>query len=402
MDGTGTPLRVLQVVNNVHEGDVARYVVALSNALGRAGISVGIAGGAAATAPALLAPDVAVHPVPLHRGDHPGLGWTLLSALNLWRLRRIIRQGPYDVVHTYLPASGLWAWQAARLARLPVVHTPGAGGAALTPNERHLIEYGGLSALTGVRRVGHYIALSDYIRDALKTALGPHTTPVTRTQLGVDLEVNAPHPPDRTLADRLRLTGRVVMVLLGPLDGGRRLEIAIELLTRLRRSVPDIALLITDTGPQRAALERIVQEAGEARRVVFADGIAPMPALLALATVALIIDPGPNLSIPLLESLACGKPLLVVADTPDEQAMANPLVQQGLNGWVLPGQPAIIAATLSGVLPIPGLLGRMGGVSRQTAERDFDLRRHARQVAAIYEALLHPTADRERPALLVR
>ncbi len=402
MERAATPLRVLQVVNNMHEGDVARYVVALSNALARDGVCVGIAGGAAAPAPLLLGPDVAVHPLPLHRGDHPGLGWTLLSALNLWRLRRILRQGPYDLVHTYLPASALWAWQAARVEGLPVVHTPGAGGGLLTANERHLIEYSGLNAFTGVRRVRQYVALSDYIRDVLKTALGPHAAPVARTLLGVDLEVNDMRPPDRTLADRLRLTGRVVLALIGPLTGDRRLDLAIELLTRLRRSVPEAALLITDTGPQRAALERLVQEAGEARRVVFADGVAPLPALLALATVAVIIDPGPNLSIPLLESLACGKPLLVVADTPEEQAMANPFVQQGLNGWVLPGQPAIIAATLSGVLPIGGLLGRMGGVSRQTAERDFDLRRHARQVAAVYEAVRHPAANQEQPALQAR
>jgi glycosyltransferase involved in cell wall biosynthesis len=218
----------------------------------------------------------------------------------------------------------------------------------------------------------------------------------------VDLEVHEPRSPDRTLADRLRLEGRLVIALLGPLESDRRLEIAVELLTRLRRSMPDVALLITDTGPQRAALERLVQEAGESRRVVFADGVAPVPALLALATVALIIDPGPSLSIPLLESLACGKPLLVVADTPEEQAMANPFVQQGLNGWVLPGQPAIIAATLSGVLPIGGLLGRMGAVSRQTAERDFDLRRHARQVAGVYAAVLHPAAHQEQPAFQAR
>jgi glycosyltransferase involved in cell wall biosynthesis len=402
MEMEAPALRVLQVVNNVHEGDVARYVVTLSNALGREGISVGIAGGAAATAPVLLAPDVAVHPLPLHRGEHPGLGWTLLSALNLWRLRRMIRTGHYDLIHTYLPASALWAWQAARLAGLPVVHTPGAGGLPLTPNERHLIEYGGLNALTGVRRVRHYLAVSDYVREALKTALGPNPVPVTRSLLGVDLEVNEPRAPDRTLADRLRLTDRMVIALIGPLESHRRLEIAVELLTRLRRSVPDVALLITDTGAQRAALERLVQEAGEARRVVFADGVAPIPALLAFATVALVIDPGPNLSIPLLESLACGKPLLVVADTPEEQAMANPFVQQGLNGWVLPGQPAIIAATLSGVLPIAGLLGRMGAVSRQTAERDFDLRRHARHVAGVYAAVLHPAANQEQPALLVR
>ena len=402
MERAATPLRVLQVVNNMHEGDVARYVVALSNALARDGVCVGIAGGAAAPAPLLLGPDVAVHPLPLHRGAPPGRGWTLLSALNLWRLRRILRQGPYDLVHTYLPASALWAWQAARVEGLPVVHTPGAGGGLLTANERHLIEYSGLNAFTGVRRVRQYVALSDYIRDVLKTALGPHAAPVARTLLGVDLEVNDMRPPDRTLADRLRLTGRVVLALIGPLTGDRRLDLAIELLTRLRRSVPEAALLITDTGPQRAALERLVQEAGEARRVVFADGVAPLPALLALATVAVIIDPGPNLSIPLLESLACGKPLLVVADTPEEQAMANPFVQQGLNGWVLPGQPAIIAATLSGVLPIGGLLGRMGGVSRQTAERDFDLRRHARQVAAVYEAVRHPAANQEQPALQAR
>jgi hypothetical protein len=145
------------------------------------------------------------------------------------------------------------------------------------------------------------------------------------------------------------------------------------------------SLLVNDPGDQRAALEHAAQAAGERQRLVIADPDTPIAALLNLSSLALALDPGPNLSAPLLRALALAKPLMIIAAQPAELEMSRMVIQRGLNGWALPPDPRVITATLGGVLPLTGLLERMGRASRQLAERDFDLGHHTELIASAYE-----------------
>ena len=384
MNQEAAPLRVLQVVNRLDTGEVARYVIGVANRLDRARFAVGIAAGAQDPAISALKRDTARHLIRLRPGGGLGLRRVLLDWPNIWRLRRIIRTGHYHLIHTYQPASAVWAWQAARELAVPVVHTPAPGGWALSRSEHRLFEQARMRRFSGAAGVRHFIALSDYVFAWLRKTVGQPKQAITRSWLGVDLELLQPAPPNPAMAARLQVTGSLVLALVGPLPAHRS-TLVVELIAALRRSEPRATLLITDPGDQRAALEHAAQAAGERQRLVIADPDTPIAALLNLSSLALALDPGPNLSAPLLRALALAKPLVIIAAQPAELEMSRMVIQRGLNGWALPPDPRVITATLGGVLPLTGLLERMGRASRQLAERDFDLRHHTKLIATAYE-----------------
>jgi glycosyltransferase involved in cell wall biosynthesis len=387
----GERLRVLQVLNSLDYGEVARYVCDVTNALDRRRFRVGVADVARTPAPPSLALDIARHTINLRADQTLGMRRTLADWRNLWRFYRILRSGPYDLVATYEPASGMWAWLAARLAGVPIVHTPTPGGYIPTLNERRLFERPGLRRLTGATAIRRYIGLSDYVLAWLRETIHAPADKIAKSWPGLDLHALRSGLPDRRLAARLGLEGGPVIALVGPPVDARRLTLALEMVVQLRRSVPGVALLVTGIVPEeREELEQAAALAGPAVPVAFFDLAAPLGPPLDLALLALVVAPGPNFSPPALRAMAFAKPLLVVAEQPGEMAMAKGMIQQGLNGWVLPPQPGVIAATLSGVLPLTDLLRSMGTGSRQIAERDFDLHRHILQIEAVYQALTKP------------
>jgi glycosyltransferase involved in cell wall biosynthesis len=388
MDTPGTRLRVLQVVNKLDEGEVAQYVIALTNQLDRSYFAIGMAATADDPPITPLAHDVTRHTIRLRPGSGLGVRRVLLDWPNIWRLRRILRAGDYDLVHTYQAASAAWAWHAARPLRVPVVHTPAPGGWALKRSERRLFEHPRIGRLSGSEDVRHFIAVSDYIYTWLRDTIHQPKNRITRSWLGVDLEALRPAPPNPAMAARLQVAGSMVIALVGPLASAQRCALVVKLIAELRRSIPQATLLVTDPGPQGAVLAHAAEAAGERQRLVIADPATPIAPLLNLASLALTIDPGPNLSAPLLRVLALAKPLMIIAEQPAELEMSRMVIQRGLNGWALPPDPKVITATLGGVLPLTGLLERMGRASRQLAERDFDLRHHARQVEAAYHTVI--------------
>ena len=241
--------------------------------------------------------------------------------------------------------------------------------------------------------IGRYVALSPYVQGWLHDVVGQPDSTIVANWRGVDVTALQPGRPRPALVAQLGIGAGPVLALVGPLEAVGRLDVAVGVLAQLRRSLPETMLLVTGDGPGRARLAGAAQAAGLLDAVVFAAPQSLGP-LLDLAHIALVIDPGPNLARPVLEALALAKPLLVVTDRADEEAMAAGVVQQGLNGWVLPAQPAIIAATLGGMLPLTGLLARMGAASRQLAERDFNLARHTQALVPIYQqAVGKPWAD---------
>jgi glycosyltransferase involved in cell wall biosynthesis len=387
MNRPGRPLRVLQVVNRLDEGEVARYVISLSNQFDRDCFTIGIAALPADPPISPLAPDVSRHLIRLRPGSALGIRRVLLDWPNIWRLRRILQEGEYDLVHTYQAASAVWAWYAARMVGVPVIHTPAPGGWGLKRSERGLFEHDRIRRLSGSHTVRHFIALSDYVYAWLRDTVHQPKNHMTRSWLGVDLEALRPAPPNPAMATRLQVAGSMVIALVGPLVNAQRCALAIDLVAALRRSVPQATLLVTDPGPQRAVLEHAAQAAGQQQRLVIVDPETPIAPLLNLASLALTIDPGPNLSAPLLRVLALAKPLMIIAQQPAELEMSRMVIQRGLNGWALPPDLTVITATLGGILPLTGLLERMGRASRQIAERDFDLRRHAHQIETAYHAV---------------
>lgn len=174
-------------------------------------------------------------------------------------------------------------------------------------------------------------------------------------RLGVDLRAFAPSRTPRRDAGRT-----VQLALVGRLSAERRPELALAALRVLRtRGVP-AALLVLGDGPMRRRLER----AAAGLPVRFLGHVAErrcLPHLLGSADITIAPAPAETLGLAVLESLACGTPVVAPAT-----GAARELISPG-SGVVTSGTAFGLAAGVESLLAIPA--GHRRAVARAQAEQ---------------------------------
>lgn len=174
-------------------------------------------------------------------------------------------------------------------------------------------------------------------------------------RLGVDLDAFRPNGVPRPHADRT-----VQLALVSRLSTEKRPELALAALRVLRgRGVP-AALLVLGDGPLRARLER--QAAGLPVR--FLGHVADrrcLPHLLGSADVTLAPAPMETFGLAVLESLACGTPVVVPA-----AGAARELIGPAGSGVVTSGTAFGLADGVQELLDVPAPYRR--DAARQRAE----------------------------------
>lgn len=174
-------------------------------------------------------------------------------------------------------------------------------------------------------------------------------------RMGVDLRAFAPSRTERRDAGRT-----VQLALIGRLSAERRPELAFAALRVLRtRGVP-AALLVFGDGPMRRRLER--DAAGLPVR--FLGHVAErrcLPHLIGSADITIAPAPRETLGLAVLESLACGTPVVAPAT-----GAARELISPG-SGVVTSGTAFGLAAGVESLLAIPA--GHRRAVARAQAEQ---------------------------------
>jgi glycosyltransferase involved in cell wall biosynthesis len=228
---------------------------------------------------------------------------TQLSTL-LW-LRRIIRAGRYDVVHSHLYRSQIYARPAAWLAGTPVIvsteHSIGE-----THLERRRMTRPVQALYLGTELFSDMtIAVSAAVRDRM-TGWGIRRRKLTVIPNGVDLDRVA-----FTAAGRGRVraelglgTDDYVLLLLGRLDQNKRFDLAIE------AAAPSLSagvkVLVVGDGAERGHLEETARRCGVADRVVFAGERHDIADVLSAADLLVASSRQETFGLCVLEALANG------------------------------------------------------------------------------------------------
>ena len=204
---------------------------------------------------------------------------TELSAL--LRLRRLIRDGGYDVVHAHLYRSQVYGRSAAWLAGTPVVlsteHSIGETHLErrkMTPGVRAL--YLGTEMLSDMT-----IAVSGTVRERLEN-WGVRRKRVAVIPNGVDLQRVA---FDDTARQRIRAEFGVapdvyLIGVLGRLDPNKQFDLVIEAASALLSD--KVRLLIVGKGAEQEHLEQVAREHGVAGQVIFAGERHDVSAILSV------------------------------------------------------------------------------------------------------------------------
>lgn len=196
------------------------------------------------------------------------------------------------------------------------------------------------------RRADGLITVCDALAGDL-AGLGIDRARVSVLRNGVDLNSFVPDPEGRArLREELQLSGQVVLSV-GHLIERKGHDLAIHAVLAL----PDARLVIVGSGPEEAALKRLTAELGMAERVHF---IGPIPheALKRYYSAADVLilassrEGWPNV---LLESMACGTPVVATAVNGSPEVVRDPVAGQ----VVAERTPEALSRGLATVLAAP-------------------------------------------------
>jgi glycosyltransferase involved in cell wall biosynthesis len=253
----------------------------------------------------------------------PGLGM-LANPYTLHRaasqaLRRLADQGfDFDAIDAhYLYPDGVAAVWLAQAFGKPVVLT--ARGSDTSQLPQYSIP--GKLIRDAIRAADALIAVSAALKQGL-LALGAPESKVTVLRNGVDLDLFRP-PADRAAARlALRLSGPS-LVSVGHLIERKRHQLTIGALALL----PDHTLLIVGEGPERTVLEAQARRLGVAGRVRF-EGSQPhtrLPLYYGAADAMVLASSREGWANVLLESIACGTPVVATDAWGSREAVAAPV-----------------------------------------------------------------------------
>lgn len=283
--------------------------------------------------------------------------------------RRLAELAP-DLVHGhYVTSYGLLA---AACARPPVVLTAWGSDILVSPRERTLVRW-----LTGwtLRRAALITADS---RDVLDAIAGYR--PSARLEevfWGADTERFIPWPPGRKPPG-------FHIASLRAWEPNYRIEAIVEAVARLRASGP-VTLHLFGGGSGAAALRAQVARLGLDEAVVWHGQIdaARLPGLMAACHVSVSVPASDATSVSLLESMACGLPVVV------SDLAANRQWVTGEGGAVVDGaDPAAIAAALAALRDDPARAAALGAHNRGVIEARASSRVQMDRMAQLYRELL--------------
>lgn len=238
-------------------------------------------------------------------------------------------------------------------------------------------------------RADHVFVQTDTMRDGL-VARGIAKERLTSVVMGVDLEACRPEAvaPERDP----RLDGKRVLVYLGTLARGRRIDILLDMLRILRRQFPDVVLALVGEAEdevQEKWLRRRARELGVEAATIWTGwlpiehgwryvraaevGLSPIPR-------GPLLDCGSPTKV--LEYLALGVPV-VANDNPDQERV----LREGGGGLCVPLTAQDFAQAVSRLLADEGLRRAMAasGQAHVRAARGYDTL--AKRVAEKYAEL---------------
>jgi len=238
------------------------------------------------------------------------LGMTKNTELSaLLRLRRIIRDGRYDVVHTHLYRAQIYARPAARLAGTPVVLTTEHSIGETHIERRRMTR--GVRALYLASELfsDATIAVSEIVRERL-IRWGVRARKITVVPNGLDVAQMAFDQADR---ERVRAQFGIspdtyVIGALGRLDPNKRVDLTMEAAAPVLGE--KCKILIIGRGEDLARLEAAAARLGVTDNVIFGGYQSDTKAMLSAFDLYVAASVQETFGLSVLEALASGLPVL--------------------------------------------------------------------------------------------
>lgn len=296
---------------------------------------------------------------------------TYVSFLDVWRLRRILRE--HDVAHLHTGRASWLGSLAARSVRVPRVVTRRTMR-AVAPGWRARLVYGPPDV--------RVVAVSNSVADVLRRG------GVDDAHLEVVLDsVHLDRIPVRAGRAATRATlgvadGEFLALAAGKLAHGKGFDVLIAAIARLPD--PSVRCFIAGDGPERAALQAQIERAGLLRRVTLLGSRDDVGDLLAACDVFVMPSRHEGLGNAAMEALGRERP--VVASRVGGLAE---LVEDDVNGLLAPPEdPTALAAAITRLRVDADLRARLAAAGPARLDRGLRPEQGVAAYRRIYAGLV--------------
>ena len=335
---------------------------------------------------AKVAPNVKVVEVPeLVREVSP-----LRDLAALRNLRRLIRDGQYDIVHTHTAKAGILGRFAARRAAGPlIVHTLHGSTFHGTLNRAEYLLYWGLEKATATF-TDLIITVGEDLRERyLKAGIGqPERYQLIRSGMELsDFSAAAVMGPERRAAVRRSFGVPADAPLVGKvarLEARKGYRYFLDLAENVLQRIPGTHFVGLGAGEQHAALEAEIERRGLSGRVHLPGFRHDIADVLAVLDVAVLTSLWEGLPRVLVQAAACGVPAVSFA-----VEGAHEVVKEGVNGWVVPMRDVPqMAERVVTLLSNPERAKAMGAAGRDMVSQTWAAENMVREIAGAYVDLI--------------
>jgi glycosyltransferase involved in cell wall biosynthesis len=240
------------------------------------------------------------------------------------------------------------------------------------------------------RQLPRHLTVSENSRKDIVAQMGVDIDTLHIVPVGVDQRQFRPLPHVARVPGRLMTTASADVPLKG-------LTYLIEALAKVRTERPDAHLVVIGRPRHKSAVPQQIERLGLQGAIEFVSGVSDerIVELYAEAEVAVIPSLYEGFSLPAVEAMACGLPLVTttggalpeVVGAPGESAMLVP-----------PGDPGALATQIAAVLDDEGLRRRLADGGRRRVLDRFTWRRTAEGTAEHYYLELEAHARRRHDA----
>lgn len=358
------PTRVLWLTKGLGRGGAERLLADCARSLARDRYEVEVAyvlPWKDALRPDLEALGVRVHC--LGGGRVGDLRWTL-------RLRRLVRDGRFDIVHTHMPVPAVAARLVLARPRPALVHTEH------NVWSRYHWATRWANAVT-YRRNTEVIAVSH----AVARSIDPDSAPVTVIHHGVVVgDFGADLTARRVSRSALGLSESAFVVgTVANFTPKKDQRTLLRAYAELRRDHPESRLVLVGTGPLEAELKATAEALGLGDSVLFTGSRGDVAALLPAFDVFALTSLQEGLPISLVEALASGVPAVAT----DVGGTSEVLTHRSEGLLVASGRPDLVAAALAALADDEQWRRELGRTARRRAA-SLDIGAAQRRVEDVY------------------
>jgi glycosyltransferase involved in cell wall biosynthesis len=306
--------------------------------------------------------------------------------------KRIIQEFNPDIVHIHTQFTvGMSVLKVARHLNLPIVATNHVmpdniikNVKALTPVSRpiaNMISEYGLLLYKGARRIimPTQSVLGLFNLDRIEA-------PAVAISNGIDLSIYTPRRPADYIYDEYDIPrDKQIITWLGRLDAEKHLDVIVKSFNELLQDYDNVHLLIVGAGNDESRLLDLVEEFEIEDKVTFTGLVSDEDKyeLHRVTTLFAVSSPNELQCLSMLESMACGKPIVAV----DAGALAELCLNDDDGYLVSVDDVGGFARSFKMILDNPDRLDRFGKRAREVAET-HDMKTVMPRFVALYEQVI--------------